>query len=108
LKERGEQPGLVHIFGAMEVCASYRPWHDKVTGKTYLKPDSSKCMTYYFYFIDQQLGLCYVRVPTWYPFRLQFYFNGHNWLANQLKERGIAYEMLDNAFVHIADYAVVR
>jgi hypothetical protein len=108
LKERGERPGLVHIFGAMEACSSYRPWHDKVTGKTYLKPDSSKCMTYYFYFMDEQLGLCYVRVPTWCPFRLQFYFNGHNWLANQLKERGIAYEMLDNAFVHIADYAVAN
>ena len=108
LKERGDQPGLVHIFGAMEACSSYRPWHDKVTGKTYLKPDSSKCMTYYFYFMDGQLGLCYLRVPTWCPFRLQFYFNGHNWLANQLKQRGIAYKMLDNAFVHIADYTVAN
>jgi hypothetical protein len=108
LKKRGDQPGLVHIFGAMEVCSSYHPWHDKVTGKTYLKPDSSKCMTYYFYFIDEQLGLCYLRVPTWCPFRLQFYFNGHNWLANQLKQHGIAYKMLDNAFVHIADYTVAN
>lgn len=108
LKRRGDQPGLVHIFGAMEACSSYRPWHNKVTGKTYLKPDSSKCMTYYFYFMDPQLGLCYVRVPTWCPFRLQFYFNGHSWLANQLKECGIAYEMLDNAFVHIADYALAN
>ena len=108
LKKRGDQPGLVHIFGAMEACSSYRPWHDKATGKTYLKPDSSKCMTYYFYFMDEQLGLCYMRVPTWCPFRLQVYFNGHAWLANQLKERGIAYEMLDNAFVHIADYTVAN
>ena len=44
LKERGEQAGLVHIFGAMEACGSYRPWHDKTSGKTYLKPDSSKGM----------------------------------------------------------------
>ena len=108
MKKRGDQPGLVHIFGAMEACSSYRPWHDKTTGKTYLKPDHSKCMTYYFYFIDEQLGLCYLRVPTWCPFRLQFYFNGHNWLANQLKRRGIAYKMLDNAFVQIADYTVAN
>ena len=108
LKKRGDQPGLVHIFGAMEACSSYRPWHDKATGKTYLKPDSSKCMTYYFYFMDKRLGLCYLRVPTWCPFRLQVYFNGHAWLANQLKERGIAYEMLDNAFIHIADYAIAN
>lgn len=105
LKKRGEQAGLVHIFGAMEACASYRPWHDKITGKTYLKPDRSKCMTYYFYFMDERLGLCYLRVPTWCPFRLQFYFNGHNWLANQLKECGIGYDLLDNAFVQIEDYA---
>ena len=65
-------------------------------------------MTYYFYFMDEQLGLCYLRVPTWCPFRLQFYFNGHNWLANQLKQRDIAYKMLDNAFVHIHDYAVAN
>jgi hypothetical protein len=108
LKKRGEHPGLIHIFGAMEACSSYRPWHDKVTGKTYLKPGSSKCMTYYFYFIDEELGLCYLRVPTWCPFRLQFYFNGHNWLANQLKQRGIPYEMRDNAFVHIAEYAAAN
>jgi hypothetical protein len=108
LKKRGDHPGLVHIFGAMEACASYRPWHDKVTSKTYLKSARSKCLTYYFYFIDAQLGLCYVRVPTWCPFRLQFYFNGHHWLANQLTQRGIAYQMLDNAFVHIADYTVAN
>jgi hypothetical protein len=108
LRKRGEQPGLVHILGAMEACSSYRPWHNKGTGKTYLKPDRSKCMTYYFYFLDEQLGLCYVRVPSWCPFRLQFYCNGHNWLASQLKERGIAYEMVDNAFVHIADYGLAN
>lgn len=108
LKERGPQPGLVHIFGAMEACSSYRPWHDKVTGKTYLRPDSAKCMTYYFYFVDEQWGLCYLRVSTWCPFRLQFYFNGHAWLANQLQERGIAFQMLDNAFVHLADCAAAN
>jgi hypothetical protein len=108
LKERGQQPGLVHIIGAMEACSSYLPWHDKTTGRTFLRSGSSKCMTYYFYFIDEQLGLCYLRVPTWCPFRLQFYFNGHNWLANQLKQQGITYQMLDNAFVHIDDYAAAN
>jgi hypothetical protein len=108
LKERGPQPGLVHIFSALETWSAYRPWHDKTTGKTYLKSDSGKCLTYYFYFIDPQLGLCYVRVPTWCPFRLQFYFNGHAWLAHQLTARGIAYELVDNAFVQIADYATAN
>jgi hypothetical protein len=105
LATRGTQPGLVHIFSAMEPCPSYKPWHDKETHQTFLKPDSGKCLHYYFYFIDPALGLCYLRLPTWCPFRLQFYFNGHNWLAARLRAAGIAYEQVDNAFVDIADFA---
>ena len=105
LAKRGEHPGLVCIFSAMEPCSTYKPWHDKQTGKTYLRPDDGKCLHYYFYFVDQELGLCYVRVPTWLPCRLQIYFNGHNWLASQLRKRKIGYRLLDNAFVQIEDWA---
>jgi hypothetical protein len=48
LAERGDHPGLVHIFSAMETCASYRPWHDKASGKTLFKPTTGKCLHYYF------------------------------------------------------------
>ncbi|MCF2941933.1 MarR family transcriptional regulator, partial [Paenibacillus alkaliterrae] len=65
--------------------------------------DTSKCLHYYFYFIDPDFGLCYLRVPTWCPFRLQFYMNGHNWLASRLTKQGIEYRMRDNAFLHIGD-----
>jgi hypothetical protein len=78
IAERGDHEGLVHIFSAMEPCDSFKPWHEKATGKTFFKPTEAKCLHYYFYFIDRDLGLCYLRVPTWAPFRLQFYFNGHN------------------------------
>jgi hypothetical protein len=105
LQERGAQPGLVHIFSAMESCPAYQPWHDKVQGKTYVKMTQGKCLHYYFYFIDAELGLCYLRVPTWCPFRLQFYCNGHNGLANQLAVHGIGFELADNAFLAIADFA---
>ena len=87
--ERGDQPGLVHIFSAVERCQAYRPWYDKKTEKVYVKPVTKKCLHYYFYFIDEALGLCYLRVPTWSPFRLQFYFNGHNALAHSLQKAGI-------------------
>jgi hypothetical protein len=95
---------MVHIFSAMEPCSSYKPWHDKNTHKTFLKPDSGKCLHYYFYFIVADLGLCYLRVPTWAPFRLQFYCNGHNVLASQLRRRGLAFTLLDNALSEIEDW----
>ena len=87
----------------MECCNTYKPWHDKSTGNTFLKFDQSKCLHYYFYFIDKELGLCYLRVPTWPPFRLQFYMNGHNLLAYKLDKKQIAYRMQDNAFLEISD-----
>ncbi len=104
LEKRGNHPGLVCIFSAMEPCATYRPWHDKKTGQTFLRPDDGKCLHYYFYFLDEDLGLGYVRVPTWCPFRLQVYLNGHHWLAAQLRQRHIDYTLLDNAFTQIADW----
>jgi len=104
IAQRGSHLGLVHIFSAMEPCTSYKPWHDKNTHKTFLKYDSGKCLHYYFYFIDAELGLCYLRVPTWAPFRLQFYFNGHNKLAAQLFNKGINSAMLDNCFVNIENF----
>ena len=103
LAARGEHPGLVHVISAMEACESYKPWHDKASGKTYLRPDSGKCLHYYFYFIDEKLGLCYLRVPTWCPFRLQFYCNGHSWLARKLAAAGIAFTLADNAFIQVAE-----
>jgi len=103
INKRGDHPGIVHILSVMEACNTYKPWHDKATGKTFLKPDTSKCLNYYFYFIDEQVGLGYVRVPTWCPFRLQVYINGHNLLASELKLAGIGCTMIDNAFDSIQD-----
>jgi hypothetical protein len=108
IKKRGNQPGLVHIFSAMESCTSYKPWHDRQTCKTFLKWDSGKCLHYYFYFIDPLLGLCYLRVPTWCPFQLQFYFNAHNWLAAKLTKRSISYVLQDNAFLEISDFPAAQ
>jgi hypothetical protein len=105
IAQRDKHPGLVHILSAMEACSAYKPWHDKNTHKTFLKPTSGKCLHYYFYFIDEEVGLCYLRVPTWCPFRLQFYCNGHSWLETKLIANGIDYAMADNAFIRIADFA---
>lgn len=88
---------MVHIFSAMEPCASYPPWHDNSTHQTYLKPRSGKCLHYDFYVIDEVFGLGYLRVPTWAPFRLQAYFNGHNWLARRLEKAAIDFERADKA-----------
>ena len=95
LKRRGEHPGLVDVISVMEACGAYQAWHNKQTHKTFVRPDSGKCLHYYFYFIDAELGLVYLRVPTWAPFRLQFYCNGHSWLARQLTAEGTGFTAAD-------------
>jgi hypothetical protein len=103
LAVRGDAPGLVHVISAMESCPSYKPWLDKSNGHVFLRADQGKCLHYYFYFIDEEFGLCYLRVPTWAPFGLQFYCNGHSALACCLRREGIDFVQEDNAFLRIAD-----
>ena len=55
--------------------------------------------------MDAEVGLCYLRVPTWCPFRLQFYCNGHSWLAGKLTAEDVDFAIADNAFIRIDDFA---
>jgi hypothetical protein len=44
-----------------------------------------------------------VKIQTWFPFTMQVYVNGHEWLARKLFAQGIAFERADNAFLWLAD-----
>jgi hypothetical protein len=44
------------------------------------------------------------RGRLWCPFRLQFYCNGHSWLARQLTAAGVGFTLADNAFLRIDDW----
>ncbi len=37
LEQRGDHPGLVQIFSAMESCPGFRPWHDKSRHVTFMR-----------------------------------------------------------------------
>ena len=84
----------------MEACPSYRPWHDKQTGKTFLRPDTGKCaalLHFYFHRMRSSASI-YLRVPTWSTVpRLQFYCNGHSpvgWPVN-CRRKEIAFTAAD-------------
>ncbi len=70
LAARGDAPGLVHVISAMESLRELQALARQEPAATiFLRPDTGKCLHYYFYFIDEALGLFYLRVPTWCPFR---------------------------------------
>ncbi len=104
IKNRGGHKGLVCILSAVESCRHFAPYHDKEKNHTGLKMKLGKCLTYYFYFIDEIFGLCFIRVPTWIPCQLMFYFNGHNYLKNKLQQEKISFKMADNCFTEIENF----
>lgn len=104
VKHRGTHEGIVHIFSQQESYPTYKPWHDKTTHKTFFKNDTTRSLVYYFYFIDRLLGLCFVKIPTRAPFKVVFYYNGHNWLENKLVNKAIPFQKVDNAFLSIDNF----
>ena len=62
IEKRGVHEGLVHIFSVLEMSDTYSPWHNKEIGKTSFRIDKTKCLHYYFYFIDKVLCTLRCRV----------------------------------------------
>src|SRR5262249_48083851 len=57
---------------------------------------------YYFYLRDPQCGRLFVRLCPYFPFNVQLCLNGHEWLAQQLQQQGIAFVKDDNALLNCA------
>lgn len=57
----------------------------------------------YFYFLDPQLDLICIRLTTWFPFTIQVYVNGHSWLAQEILEQRLGFNLQDNAFTALDD-----
>ena len=103
IKERGDHAGLVAILSGLEVAQSFDINKNKNNKKLELVSRQRKCLHIYYYFVDELFGLCYFRIQTFFPFKIQIYFNGHNWLANRPDKAGIVYQKHDNCFSDIGD-----
>ncbi len=53
---------------------------------------------YYFYILDEDFGLFFIKVCTYFPFDVKVCFNGHEWAKQQLRREGIGFEALSNGF----------
>jgi len=97
----GITEGLVCVFATIEPCRSFRLAYGH--GRPTIRPAWRKCLFLYFYFLDREFGVCHVRVQTWFPFTMQVYVNGHEWLARPMDQRGLRYRRLENAFLWLED-----
>jgi hypothetical protein len=94
--------GLVCVLQCVEPCWSFAlespNHHLTVQGK------QRKCSHLYHYYLDPQLGWMYVRLQTWFPFEMQVYVNGREWLARSMDQQGLKYRRSDNKILWVEDW----
>jgi hypothetical protein len=98
--KQGFDRGLICVFAAVEPVQAFRLVYGE--GRPRLRSEWRKCLVHYFYLIDPEFGFMHVRRPTWFPFTMQIYVNGHEWLARRMNRLRLTFERLDNAFLTIA------
>jgi hypothetical protein len=101
----GIREGLIGVLKAVESCWSYEVGPNRAEKKLELRGKPSKCLHYYHYFMDPEVGLTYVRLQTWFPFTVHVGMNGREWLARQMDQQGLGYWRRDNCFPWIEDWA---
>ena len=58
---------------------------------------------YYFYLLDRDFGLCFIKFSSYAPFGVRVWVNGHEWAKRQIRRRGLRYQELDNGFLACND-----
>lgn len=107
-KQPSQAPqGRIALLSVVESCMTYR-MRKNPDGRAYPKRQQGKCLFYYHYFQHPELGLCYVRVQTHFPFILHIGFNGRHWLFQQLRRRGVHFEHRDNLLLKVDDIKLAQ
>ena len=96
--------GLIAALSAVEICntMTVKPNHE--TEKLEVTSKPTKCKHYYFYYNDEEFGLMYLKIQTWFPYNVQIYINGREYLSKLLDKNNIKYEMYNNSFSYIEDF----
>ena len=108
MAEEGITEGLVCVFSVLEPCSTFTVRGNRGTQRLEVVRRKSKCLHFYFYWLDPEFGLIHVRLQSWFPFPVQVWMNGREWLAGQLDREGIGYVRYQNTFVEIDDLARAR
>lgn len=101
-QQHGLKRGRIAFITCQESGLTYRV---RRNGQGLVEPrkEKTRCVHQYHYFLHEQLGLCHVRIQTWFPFSVRVVLNGRHWLARQLEREGIAFEQRGNLISAVAD-----
>jgi hypothetical protein len=97
----GITEGLICVLYTQEVAWTFALRGSRTTGRLWVARKRRPFLHYYLYFIDPPLGFMHVRLGSWFPFQIQVYVNGREWLARAMDRAGIGYQRYDNTFTRI-------
>ena len=97
----GVSEGLICVLATLENCTTFGVVGNRQTKKLEIVRQKGKCLHYYLYFLDREFGFMHVRLQSWFPFQIQLYINGREWLARQMDRKGISYQRYQNTFLEV-------
>jgi len=114
LSRFGRQEGVVFIGVAQEKVSAFRAVQQGPRRRRKTSPGgrpprfnffrgSVDVNQYYFYILDRNFGLGFIKFSSYAPFGIRVWVNGHEWAKRQLLRRGIRFKELDNGFSSCQD-----
>lgn len=97
--------GVVCLLTAVEPCSTFDLRPNRASKRLELTRAFRKCLFLYRYELHPKLGFIHARIQSWFPFSVQIWLNGREWLAKQLDEHGIGYLRRENCFTWLEDPA---
>jgi hypothetical protein len=101
-RKHGIESGMVCVLQCVEPCWSYT-----LESKNHVltvQGKQRKCSHLYHYYLDPQFGWMHVRLQTWFPFEMQVYLNGREWLTRSLDRAKVKYRRSDNKILYVEDW----
>ena len=100
--------GLISAFSVVEICNTMTVVPNHETKKLEVTSRATKCKHYYFYYNDEEFGWMFLKIQTWFPYNVQIYINGREYLSKIFDKNDIKYEMYNNSFSYIEDFETAQ
>jgi hypothetical protein len=108
-RRQQEQRGITSgVIGSWSCVEPARTWViRRVPGEAWAMPQAKQgqCLHLYRYFDHHRFGFGHIRLQTWFPFQIQVYLNGREYLRRRLDRTAITCQKVGNAFADIQDWS---
>ena len=99
--------GVVFIGTAQEKAYAFKGKKTTDTTTGYIgfeySRQSVRVKHFYYYLHDEEFGPGFIKICTYAPYAMKICLNGHEWVKQQLRKKGITFQTLDNGFLSCED-----